>query len=346
MTDRSILDARAIALEHYGFTSTDDDYGVYQVSRGKFQGELFFYRGNIVSAGFKVSNLALIEKSQLPEHTSAFYFHFRPQPLHVNGKTQAAGQLAALSAGSRFIAALPADFELYFLLINEEQLLRELPAQQLDRVRQLQAVCESFTLKCPQLTDQLQQRITRICEETRAPRTPAELAELAHAFEADILGHLASSDSLPQTRTPMRANRRVKNIDKALSYMLNTNLCSLKLAELIKNIVITQRSLELAFKQCLSCTPKECLTFLRLNCIRRELLDPNNDTPIRDIVHRYGLSHMGYFGQYYRALFNETPTETRKRAHCDNGLPDERGIFNNGHLLQQTLAPTTEFSPG
>lgn len=343
MTNRSILDARTIALEHYGFNSTDDDYGVYQVSRGQFLGDLFFYRGSVVSAGFKTSNLALIEKSQLPEHTSAFYFHFKPQPLHVNGKTQSAGQLAALSAGSRYIAALPADFELFFLLINEEQLLRELPTEQLDKVRQLQSVCEGFTLKCPQLTDLLYQQMVSLCEQARAPRTPDELSELASNFEKNIIECLVSSDSLPQTRTPMRANRRVKNIDKALLYMLNTNLCSLKLSELIKNIVITQRSLELAFKQCLSCTPKECLTFLRLNCIRRELLDLGNDAPIRDIVHRYGLSHMGYFGQYYRALFNETPTETRKRAHCDGNLADPNTVFSNGHLLQQTLA--AELSP-
>lgn len=76
---------------------------------------------------------------------------------------------------------------------------------------------------------------------------------------------------------------------------------------------VSRRELEYAFRTVLDESPRDHLQALRLNAIRRVLLHTGGDREtITRIAHEHGLSHLGRFAASNRALFGETPHETRR----------------------------------
>lgn len=53
---------------------------------------------------------------------------------------------------------------------------------------------------------------------------------------------------------------------------------------------------------------------MRLNTVRRALREGDALATIADIAARSGFWHMGHFSHDYKALFGETPSQTRQLA--------------------------------
>ena len=81
---------------------------------------------------------------------------------------------------------------------------------------------------------------------------------------------------------------------------------------------ITPRTLQNSFQEVLGISPAFYLRSLRLNQVRRALQEPpavHGQLPaIADIASQWGFWHLGHFGESYKALFGETPSETRSRS--------------------------------
>ena len=56
------------------------------------------------------------------------------------------------------------------------------------------------------------------------------------------------------------------------------------------------------------------LPTVRLNAVRRALREGDALATIADIAARWGFWHMGHFSQDDKALFGETPSQTRQLA--------------------------------
>jgi AraC-like DNA-binding protein len=77
---------------------------------------------------------------------------------------------------------------------------------------------------------------------------------------------------------------------------------------------VSQKTLELAFREVMGITPGKYLILVRLNGVHHQLADPlNAPLTIADIANAWGFSHMGRFVHAYRDLFTELPSETRKK---------------------------------
>lgn len=74
----------------------------------------------------------------------------------------------------------------------------------------------------------------------------------------------------------------------------------------------TERTLHLAFRETYGISPAAYLRRLRLNAVRRELLD-GSGTPITEAATRFGFFHFGRFAADYRRLFGELPSMTVRR---------------------------------
>jgi len=70
------------------------------------------------------------------------------------------------------------------------------------------------------------------------------------------------------------------------------------------------RTLDYAFKEHFSVTPKEYLQMVRLHGVRRELQLSGGETLIAGVANRWGFWHIGQFAADYRLKFGELPSVT------------------------------------
>jgi AraC-like DNA-binding protein len=99
---------------------------------------------------------------------------------------------------------------------------------------------------------------------------------------------------------------------RAYRYMLeHLDQAGLSVHEMAEHVGVTERALQLAFKQHLGMAPAQVLRRCRLERIRRELL--RDDTPepcIADTAARFGIRNRSTLVAAYRQQFHETPAQT------------------------------------
>lgn len=118
---------------------------------------------------------------------------------------------------------------------------------------------------------------------------------------------------------PIRLSKPDKKRRQALSNVLDymevnyDDLISIK--QLCKVADTSQRTLEYIFQDKYQVSPKTFLTARRLHATRQQLLQSQQkENRIIDIANRHGFWHMGQFAKDYRALYNELPSDTLKKA--------------------------------
>lgn len=88
----------------------------------------------------------------------------------------------------------------------------------------------------------------------------------------------------------------------------------LSIRELCQATGVSWRTLDYAFREHFSITPKVYLKAMRLNNVRWALRDARASTVISDVANRWGFWHMGQFAADYRKLFGELPSQTLRLA--------------------------------
>ncbi|MNL15019.1 transcriptional regulator EutR [compost metagenome] len=89
----------------------------------------------------------------------------------------------------------------------------------------------------------------------------------------------------------------------------------LNLLELSQVAGVSLRQLQHAFKTYTGMAPTQWLRLRRLNSARRELLSRTpTQTTVAEVAMHWSFWHLGRFSSSYRALFNELPSDTLKRA--------------------------------
>jgi len=73
---------------------------------------------------------------------------------------------------------------------------------------------------------------------------------------------------------------------------------------------LSLRSLEAGFREWKKETPLGFMRRLRLTAVREQLLQRGARTTVADVALSFGFLHLPRFAQYYRAAFNELPSET------------------------------------
>jgi len=87
------------------------------------------------------------------------------------------------------------------------------------------------------------------------------------------------------------------------------------ISDLVDELQISPRTLQYDCKKYLGFTPKEYQQYIRLNEIRKTLLESKDaGLHIADIAHKYNFFHMGHFSSEYKKTFGETPSQTLRRT--------------------------------
>lgn len=98
----------------------------------------------------------------------------------------------------------------------------------------------------------------------------------------------------------------------------------LNIADICRDYRVSRRSLQYAFEELTGMGAVQFLRHVRLNAVRREIrrLATDPAESIAGIAARWGFWHLPRFAEYYRGLFGELPSETRRKA--DSRSPFER----------------------
>lgn len=120
---------------------------------------------------------------------------------------------------------------------------------------------------------------------------------------------------LPQTLSEAvspRQLRRQELVHRVRELALKHPEQPLSVAELCTRLHVTRRTLQNGFQETLGTSPATHLRTMRLNTVRRALREGDALATIADIAARSGFWHMGHFSHDYKALFGETPSQTRQ----------------------------------
>ena len=136
-----------------------------------------------------------------------------------------------------------------------------------------------------------------------------EVVRIAREF---VSGYLASVPSLGVEETHamriLRATRAYirENVGEAVS-----------IADLCDAAATSERTLRNACEIITGESPMAFLRAMRLNQVRRSILNADDSVSITQIGTRWGFLHMPQFSKDYRALFGELPSETVRRQLAD-----------------------------
>ena len=206
------------------------------------------------------------------------------------------------------------DYEVLFVRFSRDALVEELE-KMLDREVHSQLLfAPAFSLRSA-----AGQRLRQLCldynealsADSSGPQSLLALREL----EGDIISLLLRAHSHNYTRL---ANRQAEagsfQLDAAEQYMRANAHLPLSLGDVCQAAGVNARTLQHSFRRKRGCTPMEFLRNVRMEQVRRGLLQPLDETSVSSVASRWGFLHFGRFSGEYRQAFGELPSETLRRA--------------------------------
>ncbi|MFZ4626071.1 MAG: helix-turn-helix transcriptional regulator [Rhodoferax sp.] len=112
-----------------------------------------------------------------------------------------------------------------------------------------------------------------------------------------------------------RSNASAALVKQLCDYMHAHLDAGLTLTDLESFSGLSARSLQLAFKKQLGCSPMQWLTVQKLHNIRAKLASADTSESITSLAVAY-FPNLGDFARYYRRQFGELPSQTRARRTC------------------------------
>ena len=109
-----------------------------------------------------------------------------------------------------------------------------------------------------------------------------------------------------------RSTASAARLEQLCDYMLAHLDAGLTLTDLESFSGLSARSLQLAFKKQLGCTPIQWLTEQKLHTIRAKLASADASESVTSLAVAY-FPNLGNFARYYRQRFGELPSQTRSR---------------------------------
>lgn len=121
-----------------------------------------------------------------------------------------------------------------------------------------------------------------------------------------ILESLRNSDS-SHNQYQTYPLERTKGLARALEYINHHATDAITVQEVCQAASVNWRTLERAFQDQFSMTPKAYLKAVRLNGARKDLLAANSNEKVADIANAWGFWHLSQFAADYKKLFGELP---------------------------------------
>jgi AraC-like DNA-binding protein len=165
------------------------------------------------------------------------------------------------------------------------------------------------------ITATLSRNVTGVFHELQAlGRSGLSKLALAH-FDEILLGIAAVAVS-PRIAASMREAPQQTGsqaVRKAREFLHAHAAEPVSLSELASRIGVGLRSLQIAFRREIGCSPREYLIACRLEVARARLLSASDGTTVTQIALECGFTDLAVFARRYREQFGEKPSDTLRR---------------------------------
>jgi len=104
-----------------------------------------------------------------------------------------------------------------------------------------------------------------------------------------------------------------KHVVKAHQHMVANARENITIEDLTRLTGVSGRALYEGFRRFKGASPKACLRAIRMQAIRKELLDGDDSDDVTVIAQRWGFFHLGRFASNYQKIFGEKPSQTLRR---------------------------------
>ncbi len=238
--------------------------------------------------------------------------------LRFMGRPTQAQDLMLAGGEDAFDLQVPAGQGLYGLVLGHQELDRHL--REVHGVAWLGADAASRVGDGPRvqrLTPWQRWRLVGMLREVlrSLQEAPGVLAHEASrlALREALLSVLCDTLA-PQALQPVgteRHQRRQDLVHRVRQLVLDQPQEAIGIQQLCAALHVTRRTLQNCFQDVLGISPAAYLRTVRLNAVRRALREQPGTGTIADVAAQWGFWHMGHFSQDYKALFGESPSQTR-----------------------------------
>ncbi|OWV80409.1 AraC family transcriptional regulator [Rhizobium sp. R635] len=145
-------------------------------------------------------------------------------------------------------------------------------------------------------------------------RSPIAMANLTQTM-ADLVVR-----QVPHRLTPFLGKKvhmiAPRHVRRAIEFMHENIDQPITMALVAEFVGVSTRALEIGFRMFKYTSPAGYLQALRLQAVRRDLLDPANDESVKSVCLKWGFFHFGRFSAVYASAYGEKPSETRLRSRA------------------------------
>lgn len=280
-----------------------------QLEPGQFCGQI----AHTASADSRVDwgryNLSLLARGDLSRDMLTMTMAVQGQGnWRVHGRDALCGDVVVFAEGAELLAVLPPQAQWLSVQVPRARLeaaglsVRAGPGSLARRVSAA-------------LVPQLQRTLSDLAP-VLSPGVPAQghapgVVGLAHdQLVAALLSHLACHSPDGDAGQALGPGERWHLVRRAEQYLHERGEPSVRVEDLCTAACTSLTRLERAFRETFGVSPRRYLTLRRLAAVRRELLRREPGTSVTELAMRWGFFHLGRFGQEYKALFGETPSQT------------------------------------
>jgi AraC-like DNA-binding protein len=104
-----------------------------------------------------------------------------------------------------------------------------------------------------------------------------------------------------------------KHVVKAYQYMVANARENITVADLTRVTGVSGRALYEGFRRFKGSSPIACLRAIRMQAVRKELLEGGDCGDVTHLAARWGFTHLGRFASSYQKIFGEKPSQTLRR---------------------------------
>ncbi|WP_017444854.1 helix-turn-helix domain-containing protein [Gayadomonas joobiniege] len=274
-----------------------------QISEGAFYGSIKHLSLPKIKLFAEQSSRAL--KQQCSAGEAGLWLGFSDSAdFKINGRTGKRDQMYYCSGLADFELVTPEHFSIYSLVMPTQVVESLLQTQQTD-LHSLQ-----LAKAAPTTVAQVKYYVEHLMS---GNFLPASCDDLLLDSIADIL----QADQI-ENQEGLNSSQRYRVVKRVNEYLNDEKLKKpVTVGALIEVAFVSRRTLQYCMQSCLGLSPKQYISLLRLNQIRRRFLDPDESKNISELAFEHGYFHLGQFGQDYKRLFGETPGQTiaRYRPH-------------------------------
>jgi AraC-like DNA-binding protein len=275
-------------------------------------------RLDTVAVIFHSTNLRVRTRTSAQKGLLA-YVTFGPQAKGtVNGLPVRAGLMLAAEpeAEARFV--VDTDWQSLTFLLRPQDIVEHMRARQRESEFRLPRAVELLEVNADSVRSLFVWGKRLVDTAARQPalfneRMDQRLAAEAELFET-LLQTLGTAERFEPTRSDSTRQAHSFIVKAAEDYALSHTGEHLHVSELCRAAVVSERTLEHAFKEVMGLTPVTYLIRLRLHRVRQALLAANQGTTtVSAEALNWGFWHFGEFSRTYKDCFGELPSDTLRR---------------------------------